>query len=185
MVSARHNKKNEIMRDYSKFYTPDEVADSLVSFCNLFDGIRVLEPSAGDGALVRALLRARHGRPIHITAVEINPACERILRRIANKVIIGDLLKTRFEGQQFDLVLANPPFGNEIDIDAHLAKMMERLVPLGELIFIGPRGIDFNKDGFNFYVTERMIENWSKNSDGTETKISIYVVVKNPNTRNR
>lgn len=83
------------------------------------EGIRVLEPSAGEGHLVRVIQqRLPEAR---ITAVEPSPSRAAALRRLPGSV---DVIEATFEGylvdvnrqaftgqwQPFDLVLMNPPF---------------------------------------------------------------------------
>lgn len=105
--------------------TPDEIADNLVygamePRCLPYGhGLRILEPSAGDGALVRAVRRRMP--EAWVTAVEPDPARADQLRAagIADEVVASTLedylLTVAFAAlagdvEPFDLVVANPPF---------------------------------------------------------------------------
>ena len=98
------------------FPTPPEVADDLVYWVlepghANGEGVRVLEPSAGEGHLARVV---REYLPYaHITAVEPSGRAEALRTGgVINEVVqstIEDYLAT-FGGPSFDLVLMNPPF---------------------------------------------------------------------------
>jgi predicted RNA methylase len=96
-------------KTYQAFFTPDPVADQLVATADLFPGVHILEPSAGDGALIRA---ARRVQPdIRVTAVEFNPDHFSALVVWSNTVHTRDFMTmTPAINGQFDCVLMNPPF---------------------------------------------------------------------------
>jgi phospholipid N-methyltransferase len=132
----------------SLFPTPTWLAERMADEARLFDGARVLEPSAGTGQLLRAL-RAT-GRSMHIVAVEMHAGlCDGLARAFcgaatdvpqAVELIPGDFLATRAIGA-FDVVLMNPPFDNGADI-AHIRHARSLLRPGGRLVALcaaGPR----------------------------------------------
>lgn len=104
--------------------TPPDVADDLVHWVMepwhaLGDGVRVLEPSAGDGHLARAI-RARLPEA-HITAVEPDPGRAAGLRAtgVADVTVEGTLedylngvavAAAAGDWRPFHLAIANPPF---------------------------------------------------------------------------
>jgi predicted RNA methylase len=103
--------------------TPDGVADDLVYWLlepwhGLGDGVRVLEPSAGDGHLIRAI-RERLPQS-HITAVEPSASRAATLRALADVDVVESTLEAyqvdaamrAFAGEwePFHLVVMNPPF---------------------------------------------------------------------------
>ena len=59
----------------SQWHTPQNLADRMAAWC-VRPGLRVLEPCAGGGALVRAALACGG----HVSAVEIDPAWAQTLR---------------------------------------------------------------------------------------------------------
>ena len=123
------------------FYTPDDVADLLVQqalaklskslgFCS------VLEPSAGQGALLKALKRASHVRPAMLIVCELDASNKEALESQASMVVIGDLL-TSDVGNQHDLILMNPPFTGNQYAD-HMARAWSLLGKGGVLAAIAP-----------------------------------------------
>jgi type I restriction-modification system DNA methylase subunit len=59
---AVQNKEGEALQEY---YTPDEIADELMGYSEILTHVnsethlRILEPSAGAGGLINAVIRAR------------------------------------------------------------------------------------------------------------------------------
>ena len=97
-------------------YTPDEVANEVVRIglqAMSSDLFRVLEPSAGDGAFVRALL-ANGIIEKQITAVDVDAEAAGALKDSYNAVTIveADFIEyfRRMDIGKFDLVVGNPPF---------------------------------------------------------------------------
>ncbi len=82
--------------------------------------LRVLEPSAGRGAIVRAI-RERAPKS-HITAHEIDPQRVELLRSeaVADEIVAGDFLAAMGEGappkkRPFDISIQNTPYENGLD----------------------------------------------------------------------
>lgn len=110
--------------------TPTWLADRMIEWAGLRAGESVLEPSAGDGALVAAAyrrLRALGDQHPRITAVELRHERERALRAAgADEVVLGDwptVAATWRMGDRpaFDITIANPPFSL---VAAHLYPMV-------------------------------------------------------------
>lgn len=110
-----------------QYYTPQPVADALVSwYLKRFPSDRrrrVLEPSFGRGAFVRALRARLPVTALHITGVDLDPA----EMASCNDTHIGDFLQFRSE-QCFDLAIGNPPFS---DAEAHIRHAMGMVAPNG------------------------------------------------------
>ncbi|HEX2104234.1 MAG TPA: hypothetical protein VHF51_11320 [Solirubrobacteraceae bacterium] len=103
------------------FYTPDPLVDTC--WARVADlvggsGLRMLEPSAGDGAFVRGLrrspLRSAVAAIMAIEPLEIE--AERMRRALADGPAAGDVLTTSAvawaatTGDAFDVAVGNPPF---------------------------------------------------------------------------
>lgn len=153
-------------RDFRKFFTPDNIAWWMAELLNPQDDDVILEPSAGNGSLVRAVLE-ENPKAI-VFAFEINEIYRDNLKEAGAKVVvIKDFLETP-ELAKFSGCIANPPFGNGVDLQAHFDKI-RRLVKLdGRIVMIVP--FDFDP---NCKHTQFDCENWSKNSGGTITEIKI------------
>jgi len=116
--------------DFKKLYqfyeTPVDLARRMVNLANVREGDRVLEPSAGRGAILKILPEA-----VHPTAVELNPAMTE-LHALAHEVRFCDFLKCNGKLGEFDRVVANPPFRNGQDVE-HVRHMYD-LVKLGGMV---------------------------------------------------
>ena len=129
VVSALASGKNiDFKKEFQFFATPQALAEKMVDEIMWDKGrFEILEPSAGHGALVDAVL----GRSEDITKVfdviELSELNEAILRdkyrHLGTQVLINqnDFLTVEFS-KKYDLIIANPPFSKNQDID-HIRKM--------------------------------------------------------------
>lgn len=121
------------------FSTPTDLAARMVEAAGIEPGDDVLDPSAGTGALIKALPNIRpHGTA---TAVEINHTLSVNLEPWADKIVCADFLSCGEELGKFDKIIMNPPFKNGADIK-HIKHALTMLRPGGRLVAIcadGPR----------------------------------------------
>lgn len=117
---AVDEKQVDEKRLYCAFYTKsDPIVQYMMSTLNLQPDMRALEPAAGDGVLVDALLAKEE---IAVDAYELNPevavqlsrkyrgnACIRVHRNDA--LLDTNLDLSASVGGNYDLVVANPPYG--------------------------------------------------------------------------
>jgi phospholipid N-methyltransferase len=127
------------------FPTPQAVAERMAELAGLEAGQRVLEPSAGTGALVDVARRSVVG-DLEMVAMEINHSLAKALaaRWPGVSVINADFLDCAGVEKKFDRVLMNPPFLNAIDIK-HILHARRMLKPNGRLVALcanGPRQRD-------------------------------------------
>jgi len=86
-----------------------------------FDGIRILEPCAGEGRIVRELA-AWYGHRPSIVAVEpreeLRGACEAAGADVVVSCGAGEYVERQMRGplKPFDLIITNPPFSLACDI---------------------------------------------------------------------
>lgn len=180
-------------RDDFDFYpTSPGVAASAVEAACIHPGDKLLEPSAGDGALIKAALDYDVGAAgvVHITAWEIDPKNAAVLRkRFGDRILLheGDFLTSPAE-ESYDVILANPPFSRSRDI-IHVTAMMERLKPGGRLVTIMSPGWTFRGDRRARAFREMLdgdIDSWtwselpegSFKSAGTMVRTGILSVIK-------
>lgn len=132
-------------KQYFQFFeTPPELAAMVVELADLRPGQTVLEPSAGKGALCRAI--GSKYESIAIQAYELNPQLEEPLRAhpdIAH-VTIGDFLAEPARAI-YDRVVMNPPFSRQQDID-HVRHAFDFLLPGGKLVAIMSPGFTFRSN---------------------------------------
>lgn len=126
----------------SQWFTPPALATRLVRWCGGIPAMRALEPSAGNGQILRALRERSEGT--EIDAVELDP-------RFAGKLMGFDQLVhveccdylTRPAPQRlYDLTVMNPPYEDGAD-GRFIAKAMdesERVIALCRLNVVTGKG---------------------------------------------
>ncbi len=143
-----------------QFYaTPPALADKMVDMIEaryrLRRRLHVLEPSAGDGALVEAFIRSvlqprfPHQPDTYIlTAVEMDPRRVATLRARGISAVEQDFL-TYHARAAADVVIMNPPFraaGDPLADQTHVRHAYEQLAPGGLLLAIMSPGFTFRAD---------------------------------------
>lgn len=133
------------------FATPPELARELVERAGVQAGHWCLEPSAGEGAIARAIVDAQGGAT-WLQCIEIYPAralaCEQAVA--GAYVNVADFMTWRPSGgQQFDRIVMNPPFslpGQPLaDID-HVRHAWGMLAKGGRLVAVMSAGVKFRSD---------------------------------------
>ncbi len=131
----------EVVTAPQLFPTPPELAAKMVEAADLRPGLRVLEPSAGTGNLLRALFDALQDDLASITAVEIHPALAGALKAgfPHSEVRCADFLGCNGDLGTFDRILMNPPFDHGMDI-RHIQHALTFLRPGGRLVALCANG---------------------------------------------
>ena len=123
-----------LAQDFQFFETPAEVADWLVM---LAGGIHkddvVLEPSAGRGALVKAIHRSCP--EVTVDCFEMMPENKELLSGLGGINLIGDDFTQFYNEKKYTKIIANPPFSGNQDID-HIRIMYDKLESGGTLASI-------------------------------------------------
>lgn len=127
-----NGEKRNLKKEFQFFATPEKLADKLVKLAKLLPQDTILEPSAGQGAIVEAIRRSGHNGLIH--CIELMQTNSIIL---CNKRIVHDncdFLTFPFK-VKYSKIIANPPFAKNQDID-HILKMYSILSDNGTLVCI-------------------------------------------------
>lgn len=119
------------------FATPEDLADRLVRIAMVGADHMVLEPSAGEGAIVRAIRRARPGASI--TAVELDDVRAQKIPAVQH-LILGDFLQMGKTPNLFHRVIMNPPFVKTSHLD-HVEHALKQLRAKGRLVSVLPQGV--------------------------------------------
>lgn len=138
------------------FPTPRAVVDRMLALLDLKPGQRVLEPSAGRGAIVGAALE-RGAQVVAVELLDVNakhiPAHERL------RLIVGrDFLALgRSElGEPFDAIPMNPPFSFETE---HIRHAFAQLRIGGRLVSVASASVkqraDSKNQAFRDWVSEQ------------------------------
>lgn len=123
------------------FETPPEIAHrmAMMAMTARPDARRFLEPEAGTGRLIYALYALNPAAPLDLLAIEIDAANVEALRAqgFARRVVHADLFDLIPNREyRVDVILMNPPFGNNADIEHVDHVFNEWLAPDGVLVAI-------------------------------------------------
>ncbi|MCK2122125.1 hypothetical protein [Pseudomonas sp. PNPG3] len=122
------------------FPTPAHVAQRMARLAHIREGMRVLEPSAGNGNLADAA-KAEGGV---VDVIEIAGPLRDILTAKGYNVVAHD-----FDGftpdEKYQAILMNPPFSNRQDA-AHIMRAFDMLAGGGTLVAIAGEGVFFGQD---------------------------------------
>jgi 16S rRNA G966 N2-methylase RsmD len=122
---AVQNKEGEALQEY---YTPDEIADELIGYSEMLTHVnsethlRILEPSAGAGGLINAIIRARQQYNMNsgytIEAIEYNNVSWELLKHVIEEKKMEEVIVLQEQrdflnyvsNEQYDMIVMNPPF---------------------------------------------------------------------------
>lgn len=160
------NVKTTPAKNHGFFPTPDALADLVFKNINLhrpadLPRMRILEPSAGTGQLARrclidaATISKRLGEDWHerfrldhfVDCIEVQPqlAAQLEMERTYRRVTCADFLQVQPDPYElYDLIVMNPPFDRERDID-HVNHALRFLAPGGSLVAIMSAGTEFRE----------------------------------------
>ncbi len=128
----------EVINDKKKFQffaTPRPLAEQLVKMADIQPNHRVLEPSAGQGAISNLIC----GIARDCTVIELMSENIKALIRQGYNVTEGCFLEHDSDDiGLFDRVVANPPFTKNQDID-HIKHMFSMLKPGGKIVSIASK----------------------------------------------
>jgi hypothetical protein len=121
-----------LKKEFQFFATPEKLADELVFHADLKQHDTILEPSAGQGAIIKAINKVCDVVPDCFELMDTNLA---ILKKsgLQFNLIGTDFLERR--GKSYSKIIANPPFTKNQDID-HLTEMYHVLSRGGRLVCI-------------------------------------------------
>lgn len=162
-VTRSHTKEaSEGSVGLQEFHTPPEIADELMGYskiltdrANADKNIRILEPTAGYGALVNAVVKARNAHGMNqgytIEMIEMNPDSRLVLQAAQDELkgVMSLQEQTNFltyiSNEQYDMIVMNPPFHlkkkfSKLPMDIwdgdFIAKAYTLLKPGGEILAI-------------------------------------------------
>ena len=126
-------KRCNLQQEFQFFETPSELCDKVVSMAECSSSDRILEPSAGRGAIIKAIHRVLPG--IVVDYYELMPE---------NREMISSMKGICYKGEDFtkvdpspiyDRIIANPPFSNNQDVK-HVRIMYDWLSTGGRIVAI-------------------------------------------------
>lgn len=130
------NRQNREGKDW--FATPEPLGMKMVEWSGAHRGDKVLEPSAGDGALMRF---APDGIDLKMIEQSESLASRALMANTSANVEVGDFLKEHDTHNKYHSIVMNPPFGHGgSDAIRHLKKAFQHLYDNGRIVALVPRG---------------------------------------------
>jgi hypothetical protein len=173
--------------------TPDDLAEELTTYpysdlARMPKGSRVLEPSAGDGRIVRAILDAND--EVSVVAVEPNTERAALIGEHGDRLtVVGSTFEAYAAGaaaggELFDAVVMNPPFAvpgrPKLWID-HVMLAWNLLEPGGRLVAVVPSGFADNgsRQVTDLRALVKEFGGWNRLPQGTflpDTAVRVCVI---------
>jgi phospholipid N-methyltransferase len=136
LASILQGNKVDLKKDFQFFPTPDPVIDKMLDMIQISDSDRFLEPSAGQGSIIKSILSRNPNA--FIKYCELMPQNNDFLQKLNSrrvKFISSDFLSIDPKKHRFDKIIANPPFSKNQDIE-HVLHMYHCLKKGGELVSV-------------------------------------------------
>jgi hypothetical protein len=124
-------KKINIKQDFQFFETPSELVKKIIQLGEITPEHSILEPSAGQGAIIEQLNQITDKQISFYEALDDN-LCVMLDKNLNSFYKGTDFLQNK---EKFDRIIANPPFKNNQDID-HLKHMYNSLKKNGIVVCI-------------------------------------------------
>jgi phospholipid N-methyltransferase len=134
-------------KEFQFFPTPKDLAEEMVANATIHEDHRILEPSAGQGAICDAIMDhiVEFSEEGMLCTVELMDQNVKALRRKGYSPMHMDFLDMpSIYNEQFDRIIANPPFAKGQDAD-HTMKMWELLKPGGSMVVIISNSYQYNQ----------------------------------------
>lgn len=130
--------------NYGYFPTPEPVAKRLIELAGIMPHHSVLEPSAGQGAILKYIPACAK-----LDCVELLDDNVMALQKAGYNPIQADFLTVTNLLTRYDRIIANPPFSYkgypQADID-HVLHMVNFLAPSGRLVSVMSGGVLFREN---------------------------------------
>lgn len=121
-----------LKKDYQFFATPDELCDTMVELAELDNSHQILEPSAGQGAIIKAIVKELGVK--NVFCYEKMPVNLEILKGMTDMcTVMGEDFLESTLWNTYDRIIANPPFTKNQDID-HIKHMYEICKSGGKIV---------------------------------------------------
>ena len=133
------------------FATPPAVVAQLLDLAHLKPGMRVLEPSAGEGAIADAVT----SRGCYVDCVELSEQRAQFLKDASNavcSVFCGDFL-TVAPHADYDRVIMNPPF-TRLQDTRHVLHALKFVRPGGLLVSVMGNGVTHRSDSGSMQIRD-------------------------------
>jgi type I restriction-modification system DNA methylase subunit len=130
-----------VPQNFGYFPTPEPIVRRLIDLAGIKPGMRVLEPSAGQGAIAQEVAKITD-----VDCIELLPKNVAILNNLnlPGMIYPGDFLKMPAV-PAYDRIVMNPPFAKQDDIK-HVLHALKFLKPNGKLVSVMSASILFRQN---------------------------------------
>jgi len=160
MIITDNDTLRQWRKKYNFFRTPEEVADRMAYLIDdLGLGAKILEPHAGDGALIRAVVKAYPHFPVNIHFCEIQDELCSAYVESYKKVGSDFLAFFPTDDERYNGVIMNPPYKNGIDM-AHVDHAWDCIRPGGKVVcLISKATAELVEEEYSGYISEMEVFN--------------------------
>ncbi len=130
-----NGEKRNLKKEFQFFATPDSLCNELVELAELTNYHTILEPSAGQGAIIKAIHKVVPN--VVVDCCEAMDVNQSFLKKLPNtNILCSDFLGLKaISSLKYDRIIANPPFSKNQDVD-HVREMFAHLNSKGRLVSI-------------------------------------------------
>jgi len=154
----RFLQEKKTSKNSGQCFTPSHIANVMGALSNKIDAKSALDPSCGVGDLLTAINR-HHPNVKSLEGWEIDPFladCTRfnlwLVGQKQGKILTQNSLNQHLNHQKFDLIFANPPFGNENKTNIGRGEMLNTRTSRLELVFLDRIMNLVGENGFAFVI---------------------------------
>ncbi|MDR1981515.1 MAG: methyltransferase [Tannerellaceae bacterium] len=183
LAQITDGEKRNLKKEFQFFETPPSLAKRLVDMARIKVFSRILEPSAGRGEIVKAIM---YEWPVPVYGYELMDINKTFLKEIPDFVLLGSDFLIECNDERFDRIIANPPFSQNQDIN-HIRKMYDCLNPGGRLVSVASKHWRLSngkkEEAFRVWLTEvgaqvEGVEAGTFKDSGTAIETCIIVINK-------
>ncbi len=122
-----------LKKEFQFFETPEKIADQLVYYADVQNHDTVLEPSAGRGAIIKAIRKVSPVMPDCYELMDLNRTM--LMKTELHYTLLGEDFLNNEDTSEYSKIIANPPFSKNQDIE-HIYEMWNRLARGGRIVTI-------------------------------------------------
>lgn len=134
----------DLKKEFQFFPTPKNIAEQMVYYADIKEHETVLEPSAGQGSIIKAINADSNVIPHFYELMDTNISVMLNESSIKGQFVAKDYLKEN-NGLQYDKIIANPPFSKNQDID-HIEQMYTNCKVGGMIVTLCSKHWTFSKN---------------------------------------
>jgi hypothetical protein len=143
LAQIANGENRNLKKEFQFFGTPLGLADRVVELAEIEKQHTILEPSAGQGAIINAVHRNFLNK--NVDYCELMPINLSFIQKIPNITFLCDDFLTLNKENYYDRIVANPPFKNNLDI-LHIKHMYGCLKKSGRLVTISSKHWQFSSN---------------------------------------